>query len=820
MVGRRGLVVTESVVTGRLGRVEGISMNLQTLRFPGENLLHREELEGGGVSVHGLRKCSLLHFFVFFKPLRYTCRRSHRVLERRLVQPRDSVSHLRITQVLQRGPGRSLCLSRVDFVQSLWCSHSLSDDLILRCRDLLTVTLVFLVIRNGSLGIRVHRCSEVDWRLICAVHSTDEDLESGERDLDSLDSLWLLACLTGVLACLTGVLACLSGALACLTRELMELCGVWRNLSVDLGLLSGVLAGVADLLLVESCLGAGIDDWTAGLVEHSGTLGWSIRCCINVHKDIKSTSVAWLMVFGMEGKSKLLVPVNVETSGPLPGAVAAGVPCPADPSTPSARRRAGPSDSSGPVHQSVDLSCEMTQLPRHPLGCHWPGRQLWPGRPLWPGRDLWPSRDLWPGHPLWPGHHLWPNRHLWPGRCVLLGRHLWPSRRLPPGQHLPGRPPPVPGLELLGPIQHEPAGPAKRLPWLFSFQEAWRFWETAAHPVWRRTSDPSYRHSLVFSRGDWAVTYGRETPEMKLMKGIYDRPRNDDDDERKKLTDGCPTPWRHCRTRHVSGSWNRPRNLVGTARPLAGRCCGRHAVTTGVSENPVVCRPRVFSCALDSLICSDPTRESWAVPLPRRWKPRTSVERILNSWLFSSLSSWTTPQTWHDWKVVVKPLPERGSPRNHPWSLQWLCCLRRSGGLASILLSLDLGLRSPRLRQPVFANETGSVLSTKWLPLIQTALLAAKMVVIPTTEMRTSRKLRLGFSWRRPVAWSLRHFVHTGTAWQRRKHGFTPKPTWPNSAWDQLASLRTATHYSSFFVFDKRLGRPPVQWVTGLASVH
>ena len=150
----------------------------------------------------------------------------------------------------------------------------------------------------------------------------------------------------------------------------------------------------------------------------------------------------------------------------------------------------------------------------------------------------------------------------------------------------------------------------------------------------------------------------------------------------------------------------------------------------------------------------------------------------------------------------------------------FLRCLRRSGGLASILLSVGLGLRSLRLRQPVFANETGSVLSTKWLPLIQTALLAAKMVVIPTMEMRTSRKLRLGFSWRWPVTWSLRHFVHAGSAWQRRKHGFTRKPTWPNSAWDQLASLQTATHYFSFFVFDKRLGRPLVQWVIELASVH
>ena len=49
------------------------------------------------------------------------------------------------------------------------------------------------------------------------------------------------------------------------------------------------------------------------------------------------------MDLGMEGKSGLLVPVDMETSGPPPGVVAAGVPCPADPSTPTAGRRAGSS---------------------------------------------------------------------------------------------------------------------------------------------------------------------------------------------------------------------------------------------------------------------------------------------------------------------------------------------------------------------------------------------------------------------------------------------------------------------------------------------
>ena len=113
--------------------------------------------------------------------------------------------------------------------------------------------------------------------------SIDEDLDSGERDLDSLDSL---RCLMGVLACLTGVLAFLSGSLARLIKELTVLCGVWRNLSGDLGILSGVLAGVADLLLVESCLGAGAADWSGGQTGATGTLDWSIRCCSNVHIDI------------------------------------------------------------------------------------------------------------------------------------------------------------------------------------------------------------------------------------------------------------------------------------------------------------------------------------------------------------------------------------------------------------------------------------------------------------------------------------------------------------------------------------------------------
>ena len=57
----------------------------------------------------------------------------------------------------------------------------------------------------------------------------------------------------------------------------------------------------------------------------------------------------------MEGKSGLLVPVDMETSGPPPGVVAAGVPCPADPSTPSAGRRAGTSASAGSSNCRAEL---------------------------------------------------------------------------------------------------------------------------------------------------------------------------------------------------------------------------------------------------------------------------------------------------------------------------------------------------------------------------------------------------------------------------------------------------------------------------------
>ena len=149
----------------------------------------------------------------------------------------------------------------------------------------------------------------------------------------------------------------------------------------------------------------------------------------------------------------------------------------------------------------------MTPPSRHLLGCHWPYHQLWPSRPLWPGRCLWPSR------------HLWSGRCLWLCRCALPGHHSWPSRRLLPGRHLPSRPLPVPGLDLLGPIQHESAGPARQPPWSYASRGPWTSQEIAGHPVWRHTSHPSYRNSLVVSRGDWAETCSLETPWWRWWEG-------------------------------------------------------------------------------------------------------------------------------------------------------------------------------------------------------------------------------------------------------------------------------------------------------------
>ena len=226
VVWRWGLVVNEAMVTRRLRGVESISMDLETVRLPGEDLFYREELERWGVVVQSLRQ-RRLHLFVLFKSLRYPCRRRHGVLERRLVQSGHSVRNLCITQVQQRGPGRSLGLILYvpleEVTACLKISYCAAEIFLLSpSASSSSESALLESMSNAALKLSGDSSRAVD--------STDEDLERGERDLESLDSLWLLNLLTGVLGGLTGVLACLSASLARLTRELMELWGVWWNL--------------------------------------------------------------------------------------------------------------------------------------------------------------------------------------------------------------------------------------------------------------------------------------------------------------------------------------------------------------------------------------------------------------------------------------------------------------------------------------------------------------------------------------------------------------------------------------------------------------
>ena len=162
--------------------------------------------------------------------------------------------------------------------------------------------------------------------------STDEDLETGERDLDdSLVSSNPLTLLTGVLTHLTGVL----------------------------GRLCGVLDGVSDLLGVVSSLGTGTVDCAARLAWASGAIPWSIHRCSKVHMDIKSINVAWLIEVGIDRKSGLLTPVKMEASCPPDGVVPAGVPWAAGPSNTTDWWRAGPSESAGSSNWSAESSIDV-----------------------------------------------------------------------------------------------------------------------------------------------------------------------------------------------------------------------------------------------------------------------------------------------------------------------------------------------------------------------------------------------------------------------------------------------------------------------------
>ena len=133
--------------------------------------------------------------------------------------------------------------------------------------------------------------------------------------------------------------------------------------------------------------------------------------------------------------------------------------------------------------------------------------------------------------------------------------------------------------------------------------------------------------------------------------------------------------------------------------------------------------------------------------LPVRTSRSRSVHRTQNSWLWSwSVSTWTTRRCWPAWKGVVAWSVDFDRIVHGLLFTGFLHRLRRSRSLASRLLSIGLGLSSPNLRQQIFAHETRPVLSTKGQSFVQPTLLAAKMVVVSPSEMRTPGKLGLIFS--------------------------------------------------------------------------
>ena len=192
------------------------------------------------------------------------------------------------------------------------------------------------------------------------------------------------------------------------------------------------------------------------------------------------------------------------------------------------------------------------------------------------------------------------------------------------------------------------------------------------------------------------------------------------------------TPCKHCRTRHISWSWNRPINRPLVLSPSGRLMSGRVLSIVGPVSSLTVRTP--WPTAVRPVRAGPFHRRNHGL---RFRGPRT---RGFCLGLFGVGRPVAAGTLGGELKRIVRSVDFYGVVHGVTFA-GFLRRLRRSGGLASCLPSVGLGLSSPRLRQPILANETGTVLSTKWLPFIQAALLAAKMVVVSPSEMRTPRKL-------------------------------------------------------------------------------
>ena len=506
-------------------------------------------------------------------------------------------------------------------------------------------------------------------------------------------------------------------------------------------------------------------------MELSGTLGSSKRRWSNVHNDIKSTSVAWLMVFGMEGKrGGVLVLVRMETSGP-PTGVAAGFSCPADLSTPAAGRGAGPSESSGSSKRNCELCDDSNTETSAGLSKSVSTTVVGPSTVTGPSPVAEPSPVAKPSPVAGP----LPVAEPFPVAGPLPVAEPW---------SVVGSLPVTVPLRAAGPsLVAEPplaAGPAPAEPsaagagtGTAGTDSIWICWAGEATTVIVRFSV-----ALDFAGDSWTSRLATNVPPVlselsrRLSRwlgwDLRSGDARDEDDERDRrspeewcwwwreeeldgrVSDAFETLPDSARLRELA-----PPEELGRARSLSP--VAAVAVTAWLMPRRLV----TFFFVVSSLAFRRPQpavvrpvgagrfhrRDAGSHGLGLRWtcdglRP-LGLGRILG---LGTLGRKSVPRCVYFHRVVhhLSFLPR---------------CFRRGSGLAAISLCCSLGLRCPSFWQPILTHETGTVLSAERQTIVQTTLLTAAVVIIPASEMGALRKLWLRFGWRRPVTWSFRHFL-------------------------------------------------------------
>ena len=199
-----------------------------------------------------------------------------------------------------------------------------------------------------------------------------------------------------------------------------------------------------------------------------------------------------------------------------------------------------------------------------------------------------------------------------------------------------------------------------------------------------------------------------------------------------------------------------------------------------------------------------PTRGSWAV-LPQ--KPQTSVHRTQNSWLWSwSVLPWMTRCCWPVWKGVVVSLQEHGFRRNLAFFPAAAALCRVFWALAFAWAAQASGSQSVQTRQGLSWVQSGCpsfkrhCWQRKWLSFLLRKWEYPGNLGWDSAEDDRSCDRSTILSMQVRLDKEVNMASHANLLAQR-------------STWDQLISLHGQPKLSSFFVFDKRLGRPLGQCV-------